>query len=126
SFQAHPWLEQTQTGLDEIARQLGLNGSEIQYRIGAVMNACGILETSNSCYFKYTRTGNSGGSLWDYAATACLYNEAGAVAADIYGQPMDLNRPDSTFMNHRGLLFAGHQALADRIIALNQALVSTK
>ena len=122
SFQTHPRLKQTLTGLEEIARQLGLNGAEIRFHTGAVMNACSILETPKSCYFKYPRTDDSGGSLWDYAATACLYNEIGATASDIYGQPMDLNRPESTFMNHRGLLYASHRALADQIISLNQKL----
>ncbi|OOZ37044.1 3'(2'),5'-bisphosphate nucleotidase CysQ family protein [Solemya velesiana gill symbiont] len=125
SFQDHPWVEQTRKGLDCIAQELGLNGADIQFPVGAVMNACGILESPNTCYFKYPRTGNSGGSLWDYAASACLFSEAGGVASDIQGNPMDLNRPDSTFMNHRGLLFAGHQVLAERIITLNRALADT-
>lgn len=122
SFQEHPWLEQTREGLQEIAQKMGLNGADIHFRTGAVMNACEILEAPNTCYFKYPRTGSSGGSLWDYAATACLYHEAGAVASDIQGQPMDLNRLDSTFMNHRGVLFAGHQVLADHIISLCERL----
>ncbi len=122
SFQAHPWLEQTRLGLLDIARQLGLNGADIQFRTGAVMNACHILENPNHCYFKYPRSDNSGGSLWDYAATACLYHAAGAVAADILGRPLDLNRSNNTFMNHRGLLYASQRDIADRIIALNQRL----
>ncbi|MEJ1462307.1 MAG: inositol monophosphatase family protein [Candidatus Sedimenticola sp. (ex Thyasira tokunagai)] len=125
SFETHPWLDQTRTGLNGIARRLGLNGADIQFRIGAVMNACSIFETPNSCYFKYPRSDCSGGSLWDYAATACLFHEAGGLASDIYGHPMDLNRLDSTFMNHRGILYAGCQSLADQIISLNQALTST-
>lgn len=122
SFQAHPWGDRTQTGLEDIADQLGLKGAVIQYRVGAVMNACSILETPNRCYFKYPRGGNSGGSLWDYAATACLFHEAGGVACDIHGQPMELNRANTTFMNHRGLLYAGDTRLAERIIAFYRAL----
>ena len=122
SFQQHPWFEQTLTGLQEIAQKLGLNGAEIQYAGGGVLTACKILDAPNTCYFKYPRSNNSGGSLWDYAATACLFHEAGAVATDIYGQPMDLNRADSTFMNHRGLLYAAHQTLADYIMALHKKL----
>ncbi|CAA6827965.1 MAG: Inositol-1-monophosphatase (EC [uncultured Thiotrichaceae bacterium] len=122
SFKNHPWLKQTLTGLQEISRELGLNGADIQYSVGAVLNACAVLQMPNTCYFKYSRIGNSGGSLWDYAATACLFNEAGAIASDIYGQPMDLNRADSTFMNHRGLLYATDPLLADFIIVLNKQL----
>lgn len=118
SFQQHPWFDQTLEGLQNIARQLGLNGAKIQYAAGGVLTACKILEAPNTCYFKYPRSGNSGGSLWDYAATACLFHEAGAVATDIQGQPMDLNRTESTFMNHRGLLYAAYPSLADEIMAL--------
>ncbi len=122
SFRDHPKFASTRRGLGEIARELGLNGAEIHYRTGAVMNACGVLEDANACYFKFPRSGDSGGSLWDYAATACLFREAGAVAADIHGRPMDLNRPDSTYMNHRGILYAATAALAERIVTLNNSL----
>lgn len=123
SFQSHPLLEHTGAGLDEIARSLGLTRADIQYRVGAVMNACWILENPNTCYFKYPRTGNSGGSLWDYAATACLFKEAGGVATDIEGEPMELNRVGSTFMNHRGILFAGDRQIAEMISAMHRKLV---
>lgn len=125
SFQHHPWLEQTRRELNDIARQLGLSGADIQFHIGAVMNACRALEIANCCYFKYPRSDNSGGSLWDYAATACLYREAGAIASDIHGRPMDLNRPDSTFMNHRGVLYTCHSAVGEKITRLHLALAPT-
>lgn len=122
SFKKHPWFDETLEGLEVIAGELGLKGAEVQYAAGGVMTACKILQAPNICYFKYSRTGNSGGSLWDYAATACLFHEAGAIATDIYGNSMELNRPDSTFMNHHGLLYAANKDLADRIIALNASL----
>jgi 3'(2'), 5'-bisphosphate nucleotidase/myo-inositol-1(or 4)-monophosphatase len=118
SFESHPWFEKTSTGLKDIAHSLGLKGAAIKYKTGAAMNACNILQEPNSCYFKYPRKGNSGCSIWDFAATACLFNEAGAIASDIFGQPMELNRTGSTYVNHRGSLYAGQQILADEIIAL--------
>ena len=60
-----------------------------------------------------------GGSLWDFAATACLFHETGGVATDMQGGPLDLNRADSSFMNHRGVLFATDEALARRIRAMD-------
>jgi 3'(2'), 5'-bisphosphate nucleotidase/myo-inositol-1(or 4)-monophosphatase len=30
--------------------------------------------------------------------------------------PLDLNRPDSTFMNHRGILYSTDSNLAQRIV----------
>ncbi|MEJ2620387.1 MAG: inositol monophosphatase family protein [Candidatus Thiodiazotropha sp.] len=122
SFQSDPRLEKTASGLAAIAHRIGVEGAEINFHIGAVKNACSILETPNTCYFKYPRADASGGSLWDYAATACICDQAGAVACDIYGHPMDLNRLNSTFMNHRGLLFTAHKELAEEIIALNERL----
>jgi 3'(2'), 5'-bisphosphate nucleotidase/myo-inositol-1(or 4)-monophosphatase len=122
SFQEHPWFDPTLAGLKEIAQKLELNGADIQYAAGGVLTACKILEAPNTCYFKYPRTDNSGGSLWDYAATACLFHEAEAVATDIYGQPMDLNRADSTFMNHRGLLYAARRTLAEEFMLLHEKL----
>ncbi|MBL7002542.1 MAG: inositol monophosphatase [Gammaproteobacteria bacterium] len=121
SFQTDKRLKKTLKGLEVIAQKLGLNGAEIEYRNGAVMNACGLLEDPNMCYFKYPKP--SGGSLWDYAATACLYHEVGAVASDIYGQSMDLNRADSTFMNHKGLLYAADKTLAQDIIEFYSASI---
>ena len=122
SFQSHPWLESTHLRLHEIAAQLGLNGAEIHYRTGAVLNACSILQQPNRCYFKYPRLGNSGGSLWDYAATAALYRECGAVASDIYGDPLELNRTGSTFMNHNGLVYAATATIAEQIYSIYREL----
>ncbi len=118
SFKNHPWFDKTLEGLTKIAQVMGLKGAAIQHRIGAVMNACAVLESVNTCYFKYPRRGNSGGSVWDYAATACLFKEAGMVAVDILGGRMDLNRKGSTYMNHRGVLYAGISVLADEILGL--------
>jgi 3'(2'), 5'-bisphosphate nucleotidase/myo-inositol-1(or 4)-monophosphatase len=122
SFEAHPWFDKTSTGLQDISRSLGLNGADIKFKTGAAMNACNILQEPNSCYFKYPRKGNSGGSIWDFAATACLFNEAGAIASDISGLPLELNRFGSTYVNHRGSLYAGQQKLADEIIELYKKL----
>lgn len=123
SFEDHPWFEQTGTGLQDISRSLGLKGAAIKYRTGAAMNACNILEQPNTCYFKYPRKGNSGGSIWDFAATACLFNAAGAVASDIFGQPLELNRIGSTYANHRGSLYAAQPALAEQVTELYKKLL---
>lgn len=125
SFQTHPWLEPTRRGLATMAAELGLRGTAIEFRVGAVMNACGILSDANTCYFKYPRRGDSGGSLWDYAASACLLRELGGVASDIHGQDLELNRAGTTFMNHAGILFTSHPPLAARIIALHRRLAAT-
>ncbi len=109
--------------LRQIALELGLDGLELGAHGGAVMNACRVLAHPRACYVKFPKPQSGGGSLWDYAATACLFREAAAVATDIHGGPLDLNRADSTFMNHRGVLFASDVELAERLRELGaQAL----
>lgn len=102
--------------LGQIAKEMGLVGAQVDARGGAVINASRVLDCPPACYFKVPGP-SGGGSLWDFAATACLFNEAGAVATDIHGAQLDLNRADSTYMNHRGVLFATDDALAERIRA---------
>ena len=82
------------------------------------MNACWVLERPAACHFKFAKPQAGGGSLWDYAATACLFQEAGAAVSDVYGDPLDLNRADSTFMNHRGAVYASDAELAAQARAL--------
>lgn len=87
------------------AQRLGLAGVGLHVGAGAAMNALGVLDHPPACYMKLPKPAG-GGSLWDFAATACVFDEIGAVATDITGRPLDLNRADSTFMHHRGVLFA--------------------
>lgn len=117
SFLSSEGRDQITTGLEQIARDMGLTGLHVDASSGAVMNACKVLANPLACYVKLPKT-NGGGSLWDYAGTACIFNEAGAVATDIYGERFDLNRADSTLMCHRGILFATNETLAQRIRAL--------
>lgn len=105
--------------LGQIAKSMGLTGVKIHATGGAVMNAWGVLTHPPACYFKASKPTAGGGSLWDFAATACLFNELGAIATDMKGDPLDLNRSDSTFMNHRGVMFASDETLAQRIRALS-------
>lgn len=117
SFVANANHEVLMAGLDEVAQAMGLSGVRLDATAGAVMNACGVLTNPPACYFKQPGA-SGGGSLWDFSATACLFREAGAVATDIRGRALDLNRPDATNMAHRGVLFATDEALAAQIRAL--------
>ena len=116
SFRDHPRFSESLSGLEAIARARGLSeGVQTTLTGGAAMNAIWVLENAPACYFKTPKAGSGGGSVWDYAATACLFSEAGAVATDFQGEPLDLNRADSTFMNHRGILYATDADLAQQI-----------
>lgn len=103
--------------LEQIASDMDLAGVQLHAVGGAVMSACAVLSNAPACYFKFAKP-TGGGSLWDFAATACLFNEMGAIATDMSGDPLDLNRADSLLMHHRGVLFATKETLAARIRAL--------
>lgn len=103
--------------LEQIAQELGLAGVELDATGGAVINACRVLRHAPACYFKFPKSAG-GGSVWDFAATACLFQEAGAVAADMFGGALELNRAESTFMHHRGVLFSTDETLAKQIRTL--------
>jgi len=103
---------------EQMARRQGLTGVQIISQGGAAMNACWVIENYPACYFKFPKPQHGGGSLWDFAATACLFHELGATTCDFYGQPLELNRADSTFMNHRGVIFATDSSLLEQIRTL--------
>ena len=83
---------------------------------GAVMNAIWSLENPPACYYKFAKPGAGGGCFWDFAATTCIYRELGAWASDAQGAPLDLNRADSIYLSHCGVLYATHSAVAQRFI----------
>jgi fructose-1,6-bisphosphatase/inositol monophosphatase family enzyme len=117
SFLSSKSRGQITTALETIAQDMGLTGLRVDASAGAVMNACKVLANPLACYVKLPKQ-DGGGSLWDYAATACIFSEAGAVATDINGQRLDLNRADFTLMCHRGILFASNETLAQRVRTL--------
>lgn len=93
---------------------------------GAAMNACWVLENNPACYFKFPKPEEGGGSLWDYAASACIFNELNAVASDIYGNKLDLNRKDSTYLNKNGILYASNKQIGNLIVKLFSDFVNLK
>ena len=96
-----------------IAQRLG--AAQVEVGRAAVTNALAALARPPGVYFKLPRPGRGGGSLWDFAATACCFVEAGAVATTFEGQPLPLNRPDTTFLGDCGVMFATDAALAREV-----------
>ena len=85
-------------------------------RGGAVMNACWVLENGAACFYKKPKKESGGGCVWDYAATACLFEALGAWVSDFNGDPLELNRKEAPHMNHRGVLFATNETIAKQYI----------
>jgi myo-inositol-1(or 4)-monophosphatase len=106
--------------LETFATQRGLLGTKIINHAGAVLNACWVADHAPSLYFKFPKPNPGGGSVWDFAATACLFNELGLPANDIHGDPLQLNPSGDTYMNHKGVLFASSPDLANSAIEFFQ------
>jgi len=115
SFVMHSDYDKLLDQIDKVVGALGLQEIKLIQQGGAAMNACWVLENTPACYFKLPKKEEGGGSLWDFAATACIFNECGAIATDIYNNPLDLNRQDSTFMNHRGVIYASNKEIAEKL-----------
>ncbi len=75
---------------------------------GSVLNAINVLKNAPACLIKHPKKEVGGGSIWDFAATACLFRELGFRSTNFYGDPLDLNRSDSTFMHHEGVYYASY------------------
>ena len=73
---------------------------------GSVLNGIIVLENGPACMLKFPKKETGGGSIWDYAATACIYQELGLVATNFAGGRLDLNRKEDTFMNHEGVFYS--------------------
>ncbi|MGF1681758.1 3'(2'),5'-bisphosphate nucleotidase CysQ family protein [Photobacterium minamisatsumaniensis] len=106
SFLSDPRYIDLKDKLTQLARDKGYAEVKVQSQFGAVMNAIGVMEQRPACYLKLPKASKGGGSLWDFSATAAIATAAEDMSvSDIYGQALDLNRIDSNFMNHRGVVF---------------------
>ena len=100
--------------LEAVAEQLklvGIRSLEVINTSGAVMNAIGVLENAPAAYIKLPKPQKGGGSLWDFSATAAIFEaliQSGSAVAvsNIHGAPLDLNRKDSNYMNHEGVFYS--------------------
>ncbi len=125
SFRAHESYDDMLDILNACAQDSGLDGVSMVYGSGAVKNACQVLDYGAACYVKLPKPEDGGGSIWDYAATVCIVGEAGGWASNIHGQPLELNRQDSTFMNHQGVVYASNDGIARYLIgALKPSLIA--
>jgi len=107
-----PFYTKLTASLEAEALKAGLKGLDMIHQGGAVLNACWCMENSPALYFKIPKTQKGGGCFWDFAATACLVEEAGGVVVDFSGNPLNLNA-ESPYMNEKGVLFLSSPGLID-------------
>ncbi|WFP49463.1 inositol monophosphatase [Methylomonas sp. EFPC3] len=122
SFAADPLYPAARIELERLAVALGYTGATLTLQGGAALNACQVLTDAPACYFKFPKPQPGGGSVWDYAATACLFRETGAIACDMFGRALLLNPDGSLFMNHCGVLYCADPALTEGMVELYRKL----
>lgn len=92
--------------LYEYVKKLGLKEVREIAGGGSVLNGILVLENGPSCMIKLPKKESGGGSIWDFAATVCIYQELGLPATNFDGGRLDLNKKDGTFMNKEGIFYA--------------------
>ena len=121
SFKNHLDYEAILKSLEGLAIEQGYEEVKTILFGGAAMNAIWVLQNTPAFYFKFPKLEDGGGSLWDYAASACLFKELGGHVSDIFGEDLDLNRVDSSFMNHRGICYVSDERLVKKLQVLLKA-----
>lgn len=115
SFRSHKHCDKILTEIENLLPEFGQHTLNIEELAGAVLNACWVVDKAPGCYFKIPKPQTGGGSLWDFAASACIVDEAKAYCKSMDDTALDLNRSDSSFMNHKGALYASNQEIAKKI-----------
>lgn len=101
-----PRNDEIEALLRDKVKSLGLQGFQEIAGAGSVMNGLLVLENGPACMLKFPKKEQGGGSLWDFGATACFYQELGLRATNFVGGRLDLNRKGDSFMNHEGVYYA--------------------
>lgn len=101
-----PRLAELETLLQKTVEELGFTEFEEMSGGASVLNAIRVLENGPACMIKYPKKETGGGSIWDFAATACIFQEFGLPVTNFEGEKLDLNKKDGTFMNHEGVFYA--------------------
>lgn len=100
-----PRVDDIEALLHKKIAELGLSGYRELAGAGSVLNAIRVLENGPALMLKFPKKELGGGSIWDFAATTCLFQELGLPAKNFAGGRLDLNRRDGTFMNHEGVYY---------------------
>lgn len=118
SFSNHSRYSEVLEQLKSFQNSKGIGELKVISHGGAVMNAIWAIENAPACYFKFAKPIEGGGSLWDYAATVCIYKELELWVSSIKNTPLQLNRRESSFMNNAGVLYASDKELAEFILGM--------
>lgn len=113
SMKSHPDFSRVHGAIQRLAREQGYPEIRIVDFAGSALNGCWVADQAPALYFKLPKPTPGGGSVWDFAASACLMNSWERPPTDMWGDPLDLNPEGSLFLNARAVLYASHTALSD-------------
>lgn len=91
--------------ISQKAKELSRDEVKIMSGGGLVINAMRVAENRPAFMLKLPKPSEGGGSLWDYAATVCIFQELGLKASAFDGSELDLNRRETTFLNQQGMYY---------------------
>ncbi|MGL1888863.1 MAG: inositol monophosphatase family protein [Reichenbachiella sp.] len=92
---------------------------------GAVMNAIGVLNGDNSCYVKLPKKKIGGGSIWDFAATKCIFEEAAMNVTNAFGEKLSLNDPHTTQLNTQGVIYTSNNQTNTYVLLVCKELIKS-
>jgi fructose-1,6-bisphosphatase/inositol monophosphatase family enzyme len=115
SYLKHPQYNIQIEKLKSDLKEAGLKSLVPHELGGAVMNGISTIEMAPAVYYKFPKKAEGGGSIWDFAASSVIQSEAGGLNSNYHREKIDLNRADSTFMNHEGIIFCSSKDLLNLI-----------
>ena len=119
SFQSEPYYPEI---LDSFHDRYGNSNIHVHADYGGVRNAIGVLSSGRGCYFKFPKKSKGCGCIWDYAATRLFFEVMNLKVSDASGERLDLNDPNSTFMNKQGIVYSTDDALGKEILSIKRHL----
>ncbi|WP_010135717.1 3'(2'),5'-bisphosphate nucleotidase CysQ family protein [Ochrovirga pacifica] len=99
---AYPFLIES---LERTAKEKYGGALKVVDHQGAVINAMSVIENAPAVYIKPHRDKQGGGCAWDFAASACIAEAVGIKVTDYFGNPINLNKKENTYMNNEGIRF---------------------
>ena len=91
--------------LNREKEKLNLDTLKVHFGSGSVLNAITVAENRPGILLKFPKKEKGGGSIWDYAATACIFKELNLQVSNFKGEALDLNNKESSFMNLQGVFY---------------------
>lgn len=99
---AYPYLVQS---LEKISLEKYKGDLEVVDHQGAVINAMCVIENAPAVYIKPHRDKQGGGCAWDFAASSCIAEAVGIKVTDFFGNDINLNKKENTYMNNEGIRY---------------------